>query len=139
MTTLNLGELARQSAPPPPSELVPQGTYEFIVRSASPKVYRSGNHGVDLDIDIKDGPVIRWVHLALKLDSPGSFFDQMEALGIERSWFDEYGELDDDELDQVMKDVAVEVVGRRAKAFIKVQNVNGRQVNSVGFFRKVTS
>ena len=63
----------------------------------------------------------------------------MEALGIERSWFDEYGELDDDELDQVMKDVAVEVVGRRAKAFIKVQNVNGRQVNSVGFFRKVTS
>ena len=49
---------------------MPQGTYEFIVRSASPKVYRSGNHGVDLDIDIKDGPVIRWVHLALKLDSP---------------------------------------------------------------------
>jgi hypothetical protein len=139
MAVLNMGQLAKQAvAPNHDGVLVPAGTYTFTVTAAQPKLYRSGNHGVDVDITIEDGPTIRWVHLSLNLDNPGSFFNQLTALGIEAQFFAKYDDdMDDDELVIVMKDVAKEVIGRRGKAYIAVADFNGREVNNVGFFKKV--
>jgi hypothetical protein len=136
MVILNMGELAKAGTPA--EELVEPGRYEFTVTSAVPKWFRSGNHGVTLTVTLDDGTVIPGTHLSLVLDNPASFFRQLEALGIPGSFFDAY-EADDDDLPRAMKDLAQEVVGRRASAQITIQEFNGRRKNSIGWFKSVKS
>ena len=145
MGSYDFGELAK--AAPKGFEPVPAGTYTVECTDAQPKVYSTGNQGVQIEVTIEDagpskGKKIKFVNIVFNAENPGTFFGQLRAFGIAADFFSDYGKIDDDDdemITEIMEDVADEILGKRAIAPVTQRTYEGRVNNSVGFFKPVGS
>lgn len=142
MGSFDWGELAKSA--PKGFEPIPKGNYNVEVTDGEAKTYSTGNRGVQLEITVEDGPQkgkkIKFVNIVFNPENPGTFFGQLRALGIDAAFFKEYGKIDEDDeeaLDEIMEDVAEEVIGKRAIAPVSQRTYEGRTNNQVGFFKPI--